>query len=151
MSRDLSRRGAFEQASTHTSATKHRSIAFVELITTAALALSTAVAVTAVSIGIARAEVVGTVTTGDSASLAIALIVGLLLSAVSLTFSTRAKKRGISIAGPQRSSLQGWRRRLNDLPGGGDPWSRLRRQFELELLYQELLIGVEFCVAAEDQ
>ncbi len=80
MSRDLSRRGAFEQASVHTSATKHRSIAFVELMTTAALALSTAVAVTAVSIGIARADVVGAVAKGDGAPLAIALFIGLLLS-----------------------------------------------------------------------
>ena len=80
MSRDLSRRGAFEQASVHTSATKHRSIAFVELMTTAALALSTAVAVTAVSIGIARADVVGAVANGDGAPLAIALFIGLLLS-----------------------------------------------------------------------
>ena len=38
-------------------ARKHRSILFVELVTTAALALSTAVAVTAVSIGMARADV----------------------------------------------------------------------------------------------
>jgi hypothetical protein len=60
-----------------------RSVAFVELITTAALALSTAVAVTAVSIGIARAEVIGTVTRGDSASLAVALLIGLTLSAIS--------------------------------------------------------------------
>ena len=48
-------------------APKHRSIAFVELITTAALALSTAVAVTAVSIGIARADVLGAVSSGDLA------------------------------------------------------------------------------------
>ena len=80
MSRDLSRCGAFEQASAHTSATKHRSIAFVELMTTAALALSTAIAVTAVSIGIARADVVGVVAKGDGAPLAIALFIGLLLS-----------------------------------------------------------------------
>ena len=80
MPRDLSRRGGFEQAGAHTSATKHRSIAFVELMTTAALALSTAVAVTAVSIGIARADVVGAVAKGDGAPLAIALFIGLLLS-----------------------------------------------------------------------
>jgi hypothetical protein len=58
----------------------HRSIAFVELITTAALALSTAVAVTAVSIGIARAEVIGSVAKGDGTPLAIAIFIGLLLS-----------------------------------------------------------------------
>ncbi len=59
---------------------KYRSIAFVELITTAALALSTAVAVTAVSIGMARADVIGAVAKGDSASLAIAIFIGLLFS-----------------------------------------------------------------------
>ena len=64
------------------SAPKHRSIAFVELILTAALALSTAVAVTAVSIGIARADVLGAVTHGD-ATLAVALSFGLLLAAMS--------------------------------------------------------------------
>jgi hypothetical protein len=61
-------------------APKHRSIALVQLVTTAALALSTAVAVTAVSIGIARADVIGAVTKGDGAPFAIALLIGLLLS-----------------------------------------------------------------------
>jgi hypothetical protein len=61
---------------------KHKNVACVELITTAALALSTAVAVTAVSIGIARADVIGTVAKGDSAPFAIALFIGLLLSAM---------------------------------------------------------------------
>ena len=59
---------------------KHRSIAPVELLTTAALALSTAVAVTAVSIGMARADVIGSVGNGDSAPLAIAVFIGLLFS-----------------------------------------------------------------------
>jgi hypothetical protein len=61
---------------------KHKNVACIELITTAALALSTAVAVTAVSIGIARADVIGTVAKGDSAPFAIALFIGLLLSAM---------------------------------------------------------------------
>ena len=65
------------------SAPKHRSIAFVELILTAALALSTAVAVTAVSISSARADVLGAVTNGDATPLAIALSFGLLLAAMS--------------------------------------------------------------------
>jgi hypothetical protein len=82
MSRSSTRPSGMEQEHRHSCAAGRRSIAFVELITTAALALSTAVAVTAVSIGIARAEVIGTVTKGDSASLAIALIIGLLLAAV---------------------------------------------------------------------
>ena len=85
MSRDSSGRASFEQAVPQSlvpqaSAPKHRSIAFVELVTTAALALSTAVAVTAVSIGIARADVVGAVATGDGAPFAVALLIALLLS-----------------------------------------------------------------------
>jgi hypothetical protein len=59
---------------------KHRSIAFVELITTAALAVSTAIAATAVSIGIARAEAIGSVDASRSAPLALALFIVLLLS-----------------------------------------------------------------------
>jgi hypothetical protein len=76
-------------------APKHRSIAFVELITTAALALSTAVAVTAVSIGIARADVMGAVAKGDSAPLAIAVFIGLLLSGMGgLTAIMASGERG---------------------------------------------------------
>ncbi len=56
-----------------------RSVTCVELITTAALALSTAVAVTAVSIGIARADVAGAVANADGTPLAIAVFIGLLL------------------------------------------------------------------------
>jgi len=63
-------------------ASTRRPIALVELITTAALALSTAVAITAVSIGIARADVVGAVANGDSRPFAVALFIGLLLSAM---------------------------------------------------------------------
>jgi formate/nitrite transporter FocA (FNT family) len=51
----------------------------VELITSVALALSTMVAATAVSIGIARAEVFSLRADGDSSSLAIGLMIGLLL------------------------------------------------------------------------
>jgi hypothetical protein len=61
-------------------APKRRSVACVELFTTAALALSTAVAITAVSIGIARADVLGEVAKGDGAPFAIALFFGLLFS-----------------------------------------------------------------------
>ncbi len=64
------------------SAPKRRSVAAVELLTTAALALSTAVAVTAVSIGIARADMLGVVTQGDATPFAIALSFVLLLSAM---------------------------------------------------------------------
>jgi hypothetical protein len=53
-------------------------VTLVELITTVSLALSTVVAATAVSIGIARADVLGMRADGDS-PLAIALLIGLLL------------------------------------------------------------------------
>jgi hypothetical protein len=83
MSRSLTRANGIDREHRHACAPGRRSITSVELITTVALALSTAVAVTAVSIGIARAEVIGTVTKGDSASFAIALLIGLMLSAIS--------------------------------------------------------------------
>ena len=56
MSNDLSGGAELERA-TPVPTPDHRPVAFVELITTAALALSTAVAITAVSIGMARAGV----------------------------------------------------------------------------------------------
>jgi hypothetical protein len=59
----------------------------VELIATLALALSTLVAVTAVSIGIARADAIVPAASSDAASLAIALLVGLLVGAMG-TFTT---------------------------------------------------------------
>jgi len=64
MSRKLIRCTGIEQEHRQACRLGHRSVAFVELITTAALALSTAVAVTAVSIGIARADVVGAAAKG---------------------------------------------------------------------------------------
>jgi|EndMetStandDraft_8_1072994.scaffolds.fasta_scaffold95731_2 hypothetical protein len=82
MSKPLIVRTGIRRAPRQVCAPKHRSIAFVELITTAALALSTAIAVTAVSIGMARADVLGAVTSGDRTPFAIALFFGLLLSAM---------------------------------------------------------------------
>ena len=61
---------------------KNRPVACVELIATVALALSTLVAVTAVSIGIARADVFGARVDTDGAPFAIALFISLLLSAM---------------------------------------------------------------------
>jgi hypothetical protein len=58
---------------------RKRPAAVVELIATVGLALSTVVAVTAVSIGIARAEVFTVGMASDSASLATGLLVALLL------------------------------------------------------------------------
>ena len=59
-----------------------RPAARVELIATIALALSTLIAVTVVSIGIARADVFGAQANPDGAPFAIALFLGLLLSAM---------------------------------------------------------------------
>ena len=82
LSRKLPGRAGVERDAPRATAPKHRSVAVVELVTTAALALSTAVAVTAVSIGIARADVLGEVAKGDGAPFAIALFIGLLFSAM---------------------------------------------------------------------
>ena len=71
-----------EQEARAASARKRRSIVCVELVTTAALALSTAIAATAVSIGIARADVIGAVAKGDGAPFAVAVLIGLLLAAM---------------------------------------------------------------------
>jgi hypothetical protein len=59
---------------------KNRPVALVQLIATAALAVSTLIAVTAVSIGIARADVFVARADSEGAPLAIALFIGLLLS-----------------------------------------------------------------------
>jgi hypothetical protein len=75
-------RVGFEQELYQARLRKRRSVAMVELITTAALALSTGVAITAVSLGIARAGVVGSVIEGDGALFAIALLIGSLFSAM---------------------------------------------------------------------
>jgi hypothetical protein len=71
---------AGEQATPEAERPKSRPVARVELIATLALALSTLIAVTAVSIGIARADVFGAQSEAGGAPLAIALFVGLLLA-----------------------------------------------------------------------
>ena len=71
-----------EHTTSDAPAPKHRPGAAVELIATVALAFLTLVAVTAVSIGIARADVFGARADADAAPLAIALFIGLLLSAM---------------------------------------------------------------------
>ncbi|HEY7664625.1 MAG TPA: hypothetical protein VH934_16020 [Xanthobacteraceae bacterium] len=71
-----------ERETRQPAASKRRAVAVVQLIATAALALSTAVAVTAVSIGIARADVLGVVAEGDATPFAVALSLGLLFSAL---------------------------------------------------------------------
>jgi hypothetical protein len=73
---------AGEQVTPPDFAPKHRTIAFIDVIAPLALAVSTLVAVTVVSIGIARAEAFGARSDGSSATLAIALFVGLLLTSM---------------------------------------------------------------------
>jgi len=77
------RRSARERESRQGCMPRQRPIALVELIITAALVLSTVVAVTAVSIGFARAEIAGAVPKGDGLPFAIALGIVLLLTAMS--------------------------------------------------------------------
>jgi glycerol uptake facilitator-like aquaporin len=57
-------------------------VALVELIATVALALSTLVAATAVSIGFARADVLGARADADVAPIAIAMLIAFLLTAM---------------------------------------------------------------------
>lgn len=57
---------------------EHRTVAVAELVTSLALALSTLIAATAVSVGIARADVVGNVIDNEGGLFAIALVLGLL-------------------------------------------------------------------------
>ena len=51
----------------------------------------------------------------------------------------------------KRSPLHGVLWRWGELACGSDPWRGLRGQVEVELRYQELLVGVQFGVAAQDQ
>ncbi|HXL47714.1 MAG TPA: hypothetical protein VN975_02895 [Xanthobacteraceae bacterium] len=90
MPKTLVRRSACERESRQGCAPRQRPIALVELIITAALALSTAVAVTAVSIGFARADVMAAVGTGDGLPVSIALCMGLLFAAIGAVAAIRA-------------------------------------------------------------
>ena len=80
-----SERALAQRCAVETAESRRRPVALVELIATVALALSTVVAATAVSIGIARADVFGIRADADSAPLAIALLIGLLLAMGGLT------------------------------------------------------------------
>ena len=77
---------------------EHRNAAIAELVTTVALVLCTLVAVTVVSVGIARADVVGNVIDNEGGLFAIALVLGLLfigmggLTILSLPHPHRHKK-----------------------------------------------------------
>ena len=57
---------------------EHRTVMFAELVASTALALSTLVAATVVSVGIARADVVGNVIDNEGGLFAVTLVLGLL-------------------------------------------------------------------------
>lgn len=65
----------------------------VELIATVALALCTLVAVTAVSIGMARADSLAGIAESDGATLAIGIVIALLLSGMGGLTAMMAKGR----------------------------------------------------------
>ena len=68
----------FTPPSDHALGREHRTVAVAELVASTALALSTAVAATVVSIGIARADVASNVIDNESGLFAIALLLGVL-------------------------------------------------------------------------
>ena len=68
----------FTPPSDHALGREHRTVAVAELVASTALALSTAVAATVVSIGIARADVASNVIDNEGGLFAIALLLGVL-------------------------------------------------------------------------
>ena len=73
------RSAGFMAPADRTLGSEHRTVAVAQLIASLALILSTAVAATVVSIGIAHADVVGNVIDNEGGLFAIALVLGLLL------------------------------------------------------------------------
>jgi hypothetical protein len=79
---------------------EHRTAAIAQLVAGIALALCTLIAVTAVSVGIARADVIGNVIDNESSLFAIALLLGLLfiglggLTILSLPHGRQKKTHG---------------------------------------------------------
>ena len=61
---------------------ERRTVALAELVTIIGLALSTIVAATVVSVGIARANVVGNVIDNEGSLFAVALVLGLIFIAI---------------------------------------------------------------------
>ncbi len=88
MQKDLAQLVGFAHQTDHDAPSSGRPV--VELIATVTLALSTVIAVTAVSIGIARADAPGT--DSDGTALAVALLIGLLLSGMGGLTAVMAKR-----------------------------------------------------------
>ncbi len=70
--------GGFASLPTHALGGERLNVVFAELLATIGLALSTLVAVTVVSIGVARADVAANVIDNESSLFAVALLLGLL-------------------------------------------------------------------------
>jgi len=96
--RKLVRPAGFSASAHHNLGGERRAAAFAELIASISLALSTLVAATAVSVGIARADVVSTVIDNESGLFVIALLLGILfigmggLTVLSLPHHPRHRK-----------------------------------------------------------
>jgi hypothetical protein len=87
-------RAAGRRCALGNAASRTRPGPWVALMAIVALALSTTIAATAVSIGIARADVFGVRTDSDAAPLAIALLIGLLLMAMGSLTAIMAESPG---------------------------------------------------------
>jgi len=78
--------------------TEHRSVAIAEVVASVALILSTLIAVTVISVGVARADVVSGVIDNEGGVFAIALLLGLLfigmggVTIISLPHQSRHRK-----------------------------------------------------------
>src|SRR5260370_31792603 len=70
---------------------------------------------------------------------------------LSPTFSTRGKRRAKSIGVYRKSPLQNWDLGASGALRGRDARRWLRSQIQLELLEQQLLVGIELSIAAQDQ
>jgi hypothetical protein len=68
----------FTPPANRTLGSEHRTVAFAELVASLALAMSTLVVATVVSVGIARADVAGNIIDNEGGVFAIALVLGLL-------------------------------------------------------------------------
>jgi hypothetical protein len=88
----------FTPPANRTLGTEHRTVAIAEFIASVALALSTLIAATVVSVGIARADVVSSVIDNEGGVFAIALLLGLLfigmggVTIISLPHQSRHRK-----------------------------------------------------------
>ena len=78
MSKTIDHTG-FTAPADRTLGNERRTVALAELVTTAALALSTIVAVTAVTVGIARADVDGAAIGNESGLFGLALTLGVIV------------------------------------------------------------------------